>query len=88
MEKDQMCQKAVWNKKPGLASRSSTAGSISQLEAVTTRPLVRGEPARSSGLPAESAGDAAPAHLFAVNRVHLLGTARTAHEEAANGCSS
>lgn len=79
------------NKNPGLASRLSTAASISQLDAVTIRTSSRSYGGSRQGRlgyrrnPLEMRPSA---HLFAVNRVHLLGIGRTAHGEAANGCSS
>lgn len=78
------------NKNPGLASRLSTAASISQLDAVTIRTSSRwygGSRQGRLGYRRNPLEMRPSAHLFAVNRVHLLGIGGTAHGETANGCS-
>lgn len=79
------------NKNPGLASRLSTAGSISQLDAVTIQTSSRSYGGGRQGRLGYRRNPLVmrpSAHLFAVDRVHLLGIGRTARGETANGCSS
>lgn len=73
------------------AWRLSTAGSISQPDAVTIRASSRwywGSRQGRLGYRRNPLEMRPSAHLCAVKRVHLLGIGRTAHGEAANGCSS